>query len=712
MKNIILFVSAVSLLTSCKCASDKREQEAPLIYPQTKKTEQTDNYFGTVVSDPYRWLENDTSVETAEWVKAQNAVTFSYLEKIPFRNKLKERIGKLWNYERYSAPFKKGEKYFFYKNDGMQNQSVLYVQDALTSEPKVLLDPNKLSADGTTSLAAIGISPDAKYLGYAISKGGSDWNEIYVMNIETGEILADKIEWVKFSGISWHKKGFYYSRYSAPKGAEYSAANEYHKLYYHRLGEPQSKDELVLEDNENAKINYYADVNEEQTMLVVYESNSTYGNAVHFRDLRKSSSGFKTVVPDFSHANTVEDFIDGKLIMMTDNAAPNKKVVIIDPDKPDEKYWQTLIPEKEYVLEGITLAGGKIVARYLKDAASKVLVYDMTGKEEKEITLPAMGSVGAFDGKATDNIGFYTFSSFLYPTAIYKYDFTTGESSVFKQPTIDFDASQYETKQVFYNSKDGTKVPMFLTYKKGIVLDGNNPTLLFGYGGFNISKNPDFKPDRLVLLENGGVFAMANIRGGSEYGENWHIAGTKLQKQNVFDDFIAAAEYLIKEKYTSSEKLAIEGRSNGGLLIGACITQRPELFKVALPTVGVMDMLRYHKFTIGWAWASDYGTSEDSIEFNALYKYSPLHNIKQDVEYPATLVLTADHDDRVVPAHSFKFISTLQERHKGPNPVLIRIDVMAGHGAGKPVSKLVEEQADIWSFVFKNLGVDPYPEIQ
>ncbi len=712
MKKYFLFLPVLTLLAACKCGSDKRGADAPLVYPVTKTVEQTDNYFGTVVSDPYRWLENDTSVETAEWVKAQNALTFSYLGEISFRNKIKERLGKLWNYERYSAPFKKGEKYFFYKNDGMQNQSVLYMQDGLEGEPKVVLDPNKLSADGTTSLAAIGISPDAKYLGYAVSRGGSDWNEIYVMNIETGETLKDKLEWVKFSGISWHKEGFYYSRYEAPKGGELSAKNEYHKLYYHRLGEEQSKDELVLEDNENPKINFYSDVNEEQTMLVVYESESTYGNAIHFRDLRKSASGFKTIVPDFSHSNSVEEFVDGKLIMMTDNGAPNKRVVVIDPDKPDDKDWQTLIPEKEYVMEGITLAGGKIVARYLKDAASKVIVYSMDGKEEKEISLPAMGSVASFDGKTKDTIAFYTFSSFLYPVAIYKYDFTTGESSVFKKPNIDFDASQYETKQVFYNSNDGTKVPMFLTYKKGLTLDGNNPTLLFGYGGFNISKNPDFKPDRLVLLENGGVFAMANIRGGSEYGETWHEAGTKLKKQNVFDDFIAAAEYLVKEKYTSSSKLAIEGRSNGGLLIGACITQRPELFKVALPTVGVMDMLRYHKFTIGWAWTSDYGSSEDSVEFAALYKYSPLHNIKAGVEYPATLVLTADHDDRVVPAHSFKFISTLQEKHKGSNPVLIRIDVMAGHGAGKPVSKLVEEQADIWSFTFKNLGVDPYPEIQ
>lgn len=711
MKNFIFIFSVLILLASCKCSSDRHADEM-LVYPQTKKIEQSDNYFGTIVHDPYRWLENDTSAETAEWVKAQNAVTFSYLEKIPFRNKLKERIAQLWNYERYSAPFKRGNKYFFYKNDGMQNQSVLYVQDQLESEPRVLLDPNQLSADGTTSLAAIGISPDAKYLGYAISKGGSDWNEIYIMNIETGEQLSDVLKWVKFSGISWHKEGFYYSRYNAPAGAEFSAKNEYHKLYYHRLGEPQEKDELVLEDNENPKINFYAQVNEEQTMLVVYESSSTYGNAIHFRDLRKHANGFKTIVPDFSHSNSVVDFIDGKLLMLTDNAAPNKRVVLINPDKPDEKSWQTLIPERDYVLESITLAGGKIVARYLKDAASKVIVYEMNGQEEKEIQLPAMGSVGGFDGKMKDTFAFYTFSSFLYPPTIYKYDFTTGESSIFKKPQVDFDASQYETKQVFCKSKDGTRVPIFITHKKGLTLDGNNPTLLFGYGGFNISKNPDFKPDRLVLLENGGVFAMANIRGGSEYGETWHEAGTKLKKQNVFDDFISAAEFLVNEKYTSPAKLAIEGRSNGGLLVGACMTQRPDLFKVALPTVGVMDMLRFHKFTIGWAWVSDYGSSEDSTEFAAIYKYSPLHNIKEGVEYPATLVLTADHDDRVVPAHSFKFISTLQEKHKGKNPVLIRIDVMAGHGAGKPVSKLVEEQADIWSFTFKNLGVEPYPAVQ
>lgn len=711
MKNILLLLPALMLIAACKCSSDKRGEEAPPVYPKTKKTDVTDNYFGTVVADPYRWLENDTTAETAEWVKEQNAVTFSYLEKIPFRNKLKERIGKLWNFERYSAPFKKGDYYFFYKNNGMQNQSVLYMQEGLAGEPKVLLDPNKLSDDGTTALAAIGISPDAKYLGYAVSKGGSDWNEIYVLNILTGETLKDHLKWAKFTGISWQKEGFYYSRYDAPEGAEYSAKNEYHKLYYHRLGDDQSMDELVLEDSENPKINYYADVNEDQTMLVVYESNSTYGNAIHFRDLTKYATGFKTVVPDWNHSNSVIDFVDGKLIMMTDNAAPNKKVVLVDPAKPDESNWQTLIAEKDFVLENISLAGGNIVASYLKDAASKVIIYSMTGQELKEIALPAMGSVNGFSGKRKDKTGFYTFSSFLYPATIYKYDFETGESSVFKKPDIDFDASQYETKQVFFTSKDGTKVPMFLTHKKGLELDGNNPTLLYGYGGFNISKNPEFRADRLVLLENGGVFALANIRGGSEYGETWHEAGTKLKKQNVFDDFIAASEYLIKENYTSSEKLAIEGRSNGGLLIGVCITQRPELFKVALPTVGVMDMLRFHKFTIGWAWTSDYGSSEDSLEFQALYKYSPLHNIKE-MEYPATLVLTADHDDRVVPAHSFKFISTLQEKQKGKNPTLIRIDVMAGHGAGKPISKLVEEQADIWSFTFKNLGIEPYPQLQ
>jgi len=712
MKKYFILIPVFATLAACKCSSDKKEAQTVLTYPQTKKVEQTDNYFGTNVSDPYRWLENDTTAETGEWVKAQNTLTFSYLEKIPFRNKIKERLSKLWNYERYSAPFKKGNYYFFYKNDGMQNQSVLYVQEGLTGEPHVLLDPNKLSADGTTSLAAIGISPDAKYLGYAVSVGGSDWNEIYVLDISTGETLKDKLEWVKFSGVSWHKDGFYYSRYEVPKGGELSAKNEFHKLYYHRLGDEQGKDELVMEDNENPKINYYADVNEEQTMLVVYESESTYGSAVHFRDLRKQANGFKTIVPDFAHENTVVDFVDNHLVMVTDNAAPNKKVVLIDPDKPDEKSWQTLIPEKEYVLEGITIAGGKIVARYLKDAASKVIIYSMDGKEEKEIALPAMGYVGGFDGKTKDNIAFYTFASFLYPTTIYKYDFTTGESTVFKKPQVDFDASQYETKQVFYNSKDGTKVPMFLTYKKGLVQDGSAPTLLYGYGGFNISINPSFKPDRLVLLENGGIYAVANIRGGSEYGESWHEAGTKLKKQNVFDDFISAAEYLVKEKYTSSAKLAIEGRSNGGLLVGACMTQRPDLYKVALPGVGVMDMLRFHKFTIGWAWTSDYGSSEDSAEFAAIYKYSPLQNLKEGVEYPATMVTTADHDDRVVPAHSFKFISTLQEKHKGNNPVLIRIDVMAGHGAGKPVSKLIDEQTDIWSFVFKNFGVDPYPELQ
>lgn len=704
MKNFTLGCISLTLVIMLQTSCTENSK-----YPETRKDlSVVDDYFGVEVADPYRWLEDDNSEETEEWVKAQNKVTFDYLKQIPYRDKIRDYIEKRYNYARYSTPSRKGNYYFFSKNDGIQNQSVLYYQEKLYGEPKVLLDPNKLSQDGTVALGGTKVSDDSKYLAYSISSSGSDWNEIHVRDIETGEDLEDKIEWVKFSGIYWYGDGFYYSRFDAPEeGEEYSGKNEYHKVYYHRLGTAQSEDVLVHEDKENPLRTFNTGVTETTKSLILYESESTSGNAIYYKDPASPESEFKLIAPGFDYDYWVIDHIDGKLLILTNDNAPNKRLVAVDPKAPEKVNWLDIIPESEAVLESVSICGGKLVAQYLQDAYNSVSVFSFNGELEREIELPGKGTVGAFNGKLEDDIAFYSYTSFTSPTTIYTYDLNTGVSVVFNASESDFNAEDYETKQVFYESKDGTKVPMFITHKKGLELDGNRPTLLYGYGGFDISILPAFKPDVLFLLENDGVFAQANIRGGGEYGEEWHKAGTKLQKQNVFDDFIAAAEYLVESKYTSPEKLAIQGRSNGGLLVGACLTQRPDLFKVALPAVGVMDMLRFHKFTIGWAWTIDYGSSENEEEFKALYKYSPLHNIKEGVEYPATLVTTADHDDRVVPAHSFKFISTLQEKHKGENPVLIRIDVKAGHGAGKPISKVIDEQADIWAFVFHNFGIEP-----
>jgi prolyl oligopeptidase len=709
MKNFsfLIGIMAIIIMAGCQPQQPKIKADA---YPVTQKVEQTDDYFGTTVADPYRWLEDDNSAETADWVTAQNKVTFSYLEKIPFRNKIKQRLENIWDYPKYTAPFKEGDNYYFFKNSGMQNQSVLYQQKGLDAEPELFLDPNTFSEDGTIALGDLQFNKDGKIAAYSISKSGSDWNEIFVMDVATKAKLDDHLEWIKFSGISWKNDGFYYSSYDKPAdGDALKAKNEYHKVYFHKLGTPQSEDKLIYKDDSHPMRNYYAGTTEDESILILSESEGgAKGNALYVKKLDGSDHEFTMIAEGYDFEYGVIDNLGDQLIIQTNQDAPKWKLVMVDINSPAKENWKVIIPEKEEVLQSVSLIGGKMVATYMKDATSVAYIYDYEGKYLADLSLPGIGSLAGISGKKEDNIAFYTFTSFTFPSTIYKYDVANNTSEIFRKSEIDFDVDAYETKQVFYTSKDGTKVPMFIVHKKGVKLNGKNPTLLYGYGGFNVSLTPNFSITRLVLLENGFVYALANIRGGGEYGEDWHEAGTKMKKQNVFDDFISAAEYLVKENYTSSEKLAIAGGSNGGLLIGACMIQRPELFKVALPAVGVMDMLRYHKFTIGWAWASDYGTSEDSKEmFDYLYTYSPVHALKAGVAYPATLVTTADHDDRVVPAHSFKFAATLQERHKGDNPVLIRIDVKAGHGGGKPTAKVIEEYTDEWSFMMYNLGVEP-----
>lgn len=680
-----------------------------LQYPQTKKVDQTDNYFGTAIADPYRWLENDTARDTEAWVKEQSTLTQGYLSKIPFRQKLHQRLTELWNYPRYGAPEKEGEWYTFYKNDGLQNQSVLYVQKGPEGKPEVLLDPNKLSTDGTVALQATAFSKKQKYFAYAASASGSDWQEIFVMDFKNRKLLSDKLEYVKFTGISWKgEEGFYYSGYDRPKdeATKFSAKTEYQKVYFHKIGTPQSADVLIYEDREHPLRYVSGGLTEDERFLVLSISEGTDGSEIKVKDLNdKAATGFTTIVPGFKTNAGVIDNVGGKLLLQTNSNAPNNKVVLLDPKNPGEASWKTIIPEQKETLEGVSTGGGKLFASYLKDAASQKVQYSLDGKLEHKIELPGVGTAGGFGAKKEDNAFFYSFTSFTYPPTIFRYDIKTGKSELFRKSEVKFDPAAYETKQVFYTSKDGTKVPMFITHKKGLKMDGNNPTLLYAYGGFNVNITPSFSVANMVFIENGGVYCVANLRGGGEYGEDWHKGGMLNKKQNVFDDFIAGAEFLIREKYTSSEKLAIRGGSNGGLLIGACITQRPELFKVALPQVGVLDMLRYHKFTVGWGWAVEYGSSDNKEQFDYLIKYSPLHNIKKGTCYPATLVTTADHDDRVVPAHSFKFAAALQEAQGCDNPTLIRIDSKAGHGAGKPTSKMIDEAADIWSFVFYNMGV-------
>ena len=688
-------------------AANGQTAQPQLTYPETAKTDVVDTYFGTSVPDPYRWLENDTSVQTAAWVAAQNKVTGEYLSKIPFRGALLRRLTAVADYEKIGAPAKKHGKYYFYKNDGLQNQSVLYVQNSLDGEARVMLDPNKLSADGTVALTGTSFSHDGKYMAYTISRSGSDWTEIYVIDTESGQTLDDHIVWAKFTGAAWHGDGFYYSAYDAPEaGKEYSNVNENHKIYYHKLGTPQSADRLVYENKAYPKRFYSASVSDDETLLFVYESGDGAGNALYVKDLTKPDAPLTAMATDMRYQYYPVETIDGKTYIFTNYGAPRYRIMATTADKPAQKDWTEVVAEGQSVLSGVQVIGGKLLLTYDKDVANHAYVYSLDGKMEHEVKLPGLGSVG-FSGDKDDRECFFTFTSFTIPGAVYRYDIGQNTYSLLRAPKVDFDSDGFITEQVFYPSKDGTRIPMFLTYKKGLKRDGRNPVYLYGYGGFNISLNPGFSSSRIPFLESGGIYAQANLRGGGEYGEEWHQAGTKMKKQNVFDDFIAAAEWLIKNGYTGKDKIAIVGGSNGGLLVGACMTQRPDLFRVAVPQVGVMDMLRYHKFTIGWNWASDYGTSDDSKEmFEYLKSYSPLHNLKKGTRYPATLVTTADHDDRVVPAHSFKFAATLQECNDGTHPTLIRIDRKAGHGAGKPMSKVLEEQADIYGFIMHNLGMN------
>ncbi len=676
-------------------------------YPKTRKdTTVVDDYFGTKVKDPYRWLEDDNSKETAEWVKQENSITFSYLDKIPYRNKIKERLTKIWNYEKVSIPYKRGNYYFFSKNDGIQNQSVLYVQEGLKGASRVLLDPNKMDAAGTTALGGTYVRTDGKYMAYSVSKAGSDWTMICCLEVASGKVLNDTIRWVKFSGASWSNDGFYYSAFDAPKdGHTYSKKNENDKVFYHKLGTKQSEDRLIYSEPAHPERNFSMDVSDEGKIASLYKTESTSGNALFLENLSANASKWKAVDTTFQYDYGIVEYLDEEnaVLIHTNNGAPKKRLIKVYVNNPSPSNWKTVIPESADLLEAVTVSGNKIVAKHQHDVTTSLTVYSMDGKKEKEIALPGLG-IASFSGDRKDSIAFFSFTNYTTPGMIFKYNMSNGSGAIFFKPNVDINPSLYESKQVFYASKDGTKVPMFITYKKGMVQNGNNPCFLYGYGGFDISITPGFSASTFFFIEAGGIYAVANLRGGGEYGEDWHRAGTKCQKQNVFDDFISAGEYLIKEKYTSHDKLAIHGRSNGGLLAGATLTERPDLAKVAIPSVGVLDMLRYHKFTIGHFWASDYGRSDSAKYFPCLYKYSPLHNVKK-TGYPATLVTTGDHDDRVVPAHSFKFAATLQENQQGTNPVLIRIDVNAGHGAGKPTSKLIDEWTDIWSFVFYNLGM-------
>ncbi len=679
-------------------------QAQGLQYPKADKDGTVDEYFGVEVADPYRWLENDTSAQTAAWVEAENKVTNAFLQKIPIREKLLKRMTELVNYEKIGAPRKRHGKWYYYRNNGLQNQYVMYVMDELGGEPRVFLDPNALSDDGTVALKGVFFSNNGKWAAYSISRSGSDWQEFYVIDLATGKLTDDHVEWAKFSGAAWLGDGFYYSAYDSPaEGLEFSNVNEGMKIFYHKIGTPQSEDVLFYQNPTQPKRFYTVATNEEETLMYMYESGAGAGNNLFMRDLRRPNSQFIQMTDNMDYQYSPIYAEGGKIFLYTNYGAPKGRIMTADINKPGVSQWKELIPEQQNVLNGVDVINHQLILNYSQDACDHAFVYGLDGKMRHEVKLPMPGSVG-FTGSKDGEECFYAFSSLTMPATIYRYDMDKNESTLYAQPNIKFRQQDYESQQLFFFSKDGTRVPMFITYKKGMKRNGKNPVFLYGYGGFNISLGPDFSAMRIPFLEQGGIYAQVNLRGGGEYGEEWHVAGTKMQKQNVFDDFIAAAEYLISEGYTSKQKLAIVGGSNGGLLVGACMTQRPDLFRVAIPEVGVMDMLRYHKFTIGWNWASDYGTSEDSKEmFEYLKAYSPLHNLKKGVSYPATLVTTADHDDRVVPAHSFKFAATLQECHAGTAPVLIRIDTKAGHGGGKPLAKVLEEQADIYSFILYNM---------
>lgn len=677
-----------------------------MTYPKTKKDSTIDHYFGTSIADPYRWLENDTSTETNEWVDAENKVTQDYLQQIPYRSDIKKRLTAIWNYPKESAPFKVGEYYFYTKNDGLQNQSIWHIKRGLQGEEELFLDPNKLSPDGTASISLLGFSHDKKYIAYSIAQSGSDWSNIYIKDIAKKEQLADELKWTKFSGAAWKGNGFYYSKYDEPvKGTEFSETNTYQKIYFHKLGDLQQNDALIFEDKSNPNLYFGATVTEDERFLIIYASAGTSGNALYYQDLKAQNSQIALLVKGFENNHSFIDNVGDQLLLSTDLGAENKQVVVVDPKNADPKAWQKIIPESELALEHIDTGGGFLWATYLKDASTQIIQFDLSGNKVNEVKLPAIGTANGFAGYKDDTEFFYTFTNFTTPGTIYHYDIKQAKSVIYRKSALEFNTDHYETKQVFYPSKDGTKVPMFIVHKKGIKLDGNNSVFLYAYGGFQISLTPGFSLSRMLFLDQGGIYVQPSLRGGSEYGEAWHKAGMLEKKQNVFDDFISAAAYLVREKYTNPSKIAISGGSNGGLLVGACITQRPDLFRVALPAVGVLDMLRYHKFTVGWGWVVEYGSSDKKEDFDYLIKYSPLHNIKEGVNYPATLITTADHDDRVVPAHSFKFAATLQEKYKGENPMLIRIDKKAGHGAGKPTAKMIDEATDIWSFVFHNLDM-------
>ena len=715
MKHLLLTGSLLALLVGCNqtttTSQDSTTNNEKMNYPTTKKGDVVDNYFGTPVPDPYRWLEDDKSAETAEWVKKQNEFTFAYLSKIPYRNTIKEKLQKLWNYERIGAPFTEGDYTYYYKNDGLQNQSVLYRKDKQGKE-EIFLNPNTFAADGTTSLATIAFTEDGSLVAYLISEGGSDWRKAIVLNTKTKQQVGDTLVDVKFSGVAWKgNEGFFYSSYDKPKGSELSAKTDQHKLYYHKLGTPQKEDVLIFGGSAAEKYRYVTGTtSEDGRYLFISAANATSGNKLFLKDLTHLKNPLVTITNDLEsdiHFLTVRDKY---IYFETNRNAPNGKLVKAAIDKPQPEHWQEVIPETENVLS-VSTAGNYIFATYMVDALSQVKQYDYNGKLIRQITLPALGTASGFYAKKGETHTYYTFTNYAYPPQIYKLDLATGTAELYWKPNIAFNSDDYETKQIFYQSKDGTKVPMIITYKKGLQLNGNNPTLLYGYGGFNVSLPPSFGVVNAVWMELGGVYAVANLRGGGEYGKKWHNAGTKMQKQNVFDDFIAAGEYLVKEKYTSPSYLAIKGGSNGGLLVGATMLQRPDLFKVALPAVGVLDMLRYHTFTAGAGWAYDYGTADDSKEmFEYLKGYSPLHNVKEGVQYPATLITTGDHDDRVVPAHSFKFAAELQAKQTGSNPILIRIETNAGHGAGTPVSKIIEQSADERAFTLWNMGVKELPK--
>ncbi|MCK6456542.1 MAG: prolyl oligopeptidase family serine peptidase [Phycisphaerae bacterium] len=704
-------VAAIALALGVGCSqTGARYPNRPLVYPKAKTVDVVEDYHGTKLADPYRWMEDLDSPELKQWIDAENKVTFGYLAEIPVRDRIRARLTKLWDFERYDTPFKEGGRYFFRRNDGLQNQSVLYTVRSLDESPRVLIDPNTLSKDGTVALAGLAVTDDARYLAYALADAGSDWQRYRVRDIETGDDLPDEICWVKFSGASWTKdgKGFFYSRYDEPKGEnKLKALNHYHKLYYHRLGDPQSSDTLVYERPDQKEWGFGGEVTEDGKYLVITVWQGTeQKNRVYYKDLAVTDARVIELLNDF---DAEYNFIgnDGPVFwFQTDLKAPRGRVIAIDTRQPDRTYWRELIPQSEDTLLGVRVVGDRFIATYLKDAHSRVKFFGLDGTFQRDLELPGIGSVGGFTGKRGDTETFYSYTSFATPTTVYRYDFATAASSVFRRPNVDIRPDDYIVRQVFYTSKDGTRIPMFITHRRDVTLNGKNPTLLYGYGGFKAPMTPSFSVSRLVWLEMGGVFALANIRGGGEYGQEWHDAGRLAKKQNCFDDFIAAAEWLIANKYTSREKLAINGGSNGGLLVGACMTQRPDLFGAIVAQVGVMDMLRFHKFTIGWGWVSDYGSADDPEQFRVLHSYSPLHNLRPGTKYPATLITTGDHDDRVVPSHSFKFAAALQEAHAGDAPVLIRVETRAGHGAGKPTAKIIEEQSDIWAFLVRVLGVD------